>query len=141
MLIECCSQERSYLRFYGLLGQRLCLLNQIWVEKFDEAFQQQVQVKICVIIVRIKIVMYMYDVHCFKLCTATISLPIYSTAQCIAWKPTNSAMWLSSSVSCSTPMPSRGPACRVSISTKKRPTHPAGYLSRFSSRSWRSSWA
>ena len=43
MLIECCSQERSYLRFYGLLGQRLCLLNQIWVEKFDEAFQQQVQ--------------------------------------------------------------------------------------------------
>lgn len=21
MLIECCSQERSYLRFYGLLGQ------------------------------------------------------------------------------------------------------------------------
>ena len=42
MVIECCSQERSFLRFYGLLGQRLCLLNQIWVEKFDEAFQQQV---------------------------------------------------------------------------------------------------
>ena len=44
MLIECCSQERSYLRFYGLLGQRLCLLNQVWVAKFDEAFQQQVSI-------------------------------------------------------------------------------------------------
>lgn len=41
MVIECCSQERSYLRFYGLLGQRFCQLNQAWVEQFDDAFQQQ----------------------------------------------------------------------------------------------------
>ena len=41
MLVECCSQERSYLRFYGLLGQRLCLLNQAWVAVFDQAFQDQ----------------------------------------------------------------------------------------------------
>lgn len=42
MILECCSQERSYLRFYGHMGQRLCLLGQAWVAVFDEAFQQQV---------------------------------------------------------------------------------------------------
>ena len=41
MMVECCSQERSYLRFYGLLGQRLCLLNQAWVAVFNAAFQDQ----------------------------------------------------------------------------------------------------
>eukprot|EP00731_Ephydatia_muelleri_P023620 Em0015g1203a len=41
MLIECCSQERSYQKFYGLLAQRFCLLNQMWVECFDKAFQEQ----------------------------------------------------------------------------------------------------
>ncbi|CAI8049033.1 Pre-mRNA-splicing factor CWC22 homolog [Geodia barretti] len=68
MLVECCSQERSYLRFYGLLGQvgppvtpsrsvvilspslplspsfftqRFCLLSQGWVEAFDGLFQEQ----------------------------------------------------------------------------------------------------
>ena len=29
MLLECCSQERTYLRFYGLLGQRFCMLNKV----------------------------------------------------------------------------------------------------------------
>jgi pre-mRNA-splicing factor CWC22 len=29
MLLECCSQERTYLRFYGLLGQRFCLINKV----------------------------------------------------------------------------------------------------------------
>ncbi len=42
MVLECCSQERSYLPFYGHIGRRLCLLGQVWVEVFDEAFQQQV---------------------------------------------------------------------------------------------------
>jgi len=41
MLVECCSQERSYMRFYGMLGQRLCLLNQAWVAVFNDAFHQQ----------------------------------------------------------------------------------------------------
>lgn len=41
MVVECCSQERSFLRFYGLLGQRLCLLNQAWVGVFNEAFTNQ----------------------------------------------------------------------------------------------------
>lgn len=59
MLIECCSQERTYLRFYGLLGQRFCMLNKvsllfssslfvlfldevkIYQELFDECFAKQ----------------------------------------------------------------------------------------------------
>lgn len=38
MIIECCSQERTYLKFYGLLAQRFCNLNLVYQEKFDEAF-------------------------------------------------------------------------------------------------------
>lgn len=41
MLIECCSQERTYLRYYGLLGQRFCEISQSYQEKFDEAFAEQ----------------------------------------------------------------------------------------------------
>lgn len=51
MLIECCSQERTYLRFYGLLGHRFCLLNRLYQELFDQAFLQQVCVIIIIIIV------------------------------------------------------------------------------------------
>lgn len=35
MIVECC------LRFYGLLHQCLCLLNQAWVGVFNEEFQDQ----------------------------------------------------------------------------------------------------
>ena len=41
MIFECCSQERTYIRFYGLLGQRLCQVNRVYQELFDEAFQEQ----------------------------------------------------------------------------------------------------
>eukprot|EP01103_Thecamoeba_quadrilineata_P014609 TRINITY_DN4399_c0_g1_i1.p1 TRINITY_DN4399_c0_g1~~TRINITY_DN4399_c0_g1_i1.p1 ORF type:complete len:785 (-),score=211.07 TRINITY_DN4399_c0_g1_i1:109-2463(-) len=41
MLIECCSQERTYLRFYGLLGQRFCLLDTAYQKRFDECFVKQ----------------------------------------------------------------------------------------------------
>ena len=34
-------QERTYLRFYGNIGERLCLLNAVYVEKFQEAFERQ----------------------------------------------------------------------------------------------------
>lgn len=43
MLIECCSQERTYLRFFGLLGHRFCMINYRYQTLFDEAFQQQVR--------------------------------------------------------------------------------------------------
>ena len=32
MIIECCSQERSYRKFFGLLGQKLCQLNPEYVD-------------------------------------------------------------------------------------------------------------
>uniref|UniRef100_A0A1X7TK52 MI domain-containing protein n=1 Tax=Amphimedon queenslandica TaxID=400682 RepID=A0A1X7TK52_AMPQE len=43
MIIEYCSQdqERSYQKFYGLLGERFCHLEEKWVENFDSAFQEQ----------------------------------------------------------------------------------------------------
>ncbi|XP_057874037.2 uncharacterized protein LOC131080005 [Cryptomeria japonica] len=41
MLLECCSQERTYLRYYGLLGQRFCMINKIYQEFFDKCFVQQ----------------------------------------------------------------------------------------------------
>jgi pre-mRNA-splicing factor CWC22 len=39
MIIECCSQERSYSKFYGLMGDRLCKINLIWRTGFEEAFK------------------------------------------------------------------------------------------------------
>eukprot|EP00897_Mesotaenium_endlicherianum_P004531 jgi/Mesen1/4105/ME000216S03356 len=41
MLLECCSQERTYLRYYGLLGQRFCQMNKIYQENFDQCFMKQ----------------------------------------------------------------------------------------------------
>jgi pre-mRNA-splicing factor CWC22 len=38
MIIECCSQERSYSTFYGLIGERFCKLNRVWTESFEQAF-------------------------------------------------------------------------------------------------------
>ncbi|OZJ01335.1 hypothetical protein BZG36_05784, partial [Bifiguratus adelaidae] len=40
MVIECCSQERTYLKFYGLMGERFCRLNRIWAEAFEECFRR-----------------------------------------------------------------------------------------------------
>nr|GMD92534.1 pre-mRNA-splicing factor CWC22 homolog [Ipomoea batatas] len=41
MLLECCSQERTYLRKYCLLGQRLCMINKVYQENFERCFVQQ----------------------------------------------------------------------------------------------------
>eukprot|EP01080_Neovahlkampfia_damariscottae_P004805 gene4805-8391_t len=41
MIIECCCQERSYSRYYGLVGQRFCQLDQIFQQKFDICFKEQ----------------------------------------------------------------------------------------------------
>ena len=38
MLIECCMEERTYLRFYGLLAQRLCQINDIYKQHFFKCF-------------------------------------------------------------------------------------------------------
>eukprot|EP00271_Cylindrocystis_brebissonii_P023040 TRINITY_DN9221_c0_g1_i2.p1 TRINITY_DN9221_c0_g1~~TRINITY_DN9221_c0_g1_i2.p1 ORF type:complete len:726 (+),score=168.69 TRINITY_DN9221_c0_g1_i2:311-2488(+) len=41
MLLECCSQERTYLRYYGLLGERFCHINKVYQENFDKCFVKQ----------------------------------------------------------------------------------------------------
>ncbi|KAA8913261.1 pre-mRNA-splicing factor cwc22 [Sphaerosporella brunnea] len=39
MIIECCSQERTYSKFYGLIGERFAKLNRLWTELFEESFR------------------------------------------------------------------------------------------------------
>ena len=38
MIIECCSQERTYSKFFGLLGERFAKLNRMWTGLFEDAF-------------------------------------------------------------------------------------------------------
>ena len=40
MVIECCSQERSYSKFYGLIGERFSKLNRVWTDAFEMAFRE-----------------------------------------------------------------------------------------------------
>jgi pre-mRNA-splicing factor CWC22 len=39
MVIECCSQERSYSKFYGLVAERLSKLNRVWYDCLHQAFE------------------------------------------------------------------------------------------------------
>jgi pre-mRNA-splicing factor CWC22 len=41
MLLECCAQERTFLRYYGLIGARFCFIADRWKEAFMAAFAQQ----------------------------------------------------------------------------------------------------
>jgi pre-mRNA-splicing factor CWC22 len=41
MVIECCTQERSYLKFYGLLAARFCELQREYQDAFCQAFLEQ----------------------------------------------------------------------------------------------------
>jgi pre-mRNA-splicing factor CWC22 len=41
MIVECCANEKSYLKFYGLIGQRLCMLQKRFQNSFDEVFLSQ----------------------------------------------------------------------------------------------------
>ncbi|KAG2393119.1 hypothetical protein C9374_009696 [Naegleria lovaniensis] len=41
MIVECCSQERSYLDFYGSLGERFCRLSDNFRIDFEECFRLQ----------------------------------------------------------------------------------------------------
>lgn len=38
MIIECCSQERTYSKFYGLIGERFAKINRLWCDLFEAAF-------------------------------------------------------------------------------------------------------
>lgn len=39
MVVECCSQERTFSKFYGLIGERMCKLNRVWSEGFEICFR------------------------------------------------------------------------------------------------------
>ena len=43
MVIECCSQETTYVNFYGLLGERFCQLSQEWASAFAQSFEETFQ--------------------------------------------------------------------------------------------------
>ena len=43
MLIECCCNERSYQRYYGLMGQRFCMMHRKYQDAFDDSFVSQYQ--------------------------------------------------------------------------------------------------
>lgn len=38
MVVECCSQEKTYTKFYGGIGERLAKINRMWNELFETAF-------------------------------------------------------------------------------------------------------
>lgn len=38
MIIECASQERTYNKFFGLIGERFCKLNRLWKDLFEQSF-------------------------------------------------------------------------------------------------------
>ncbi|KAJ3015976.1 pre-mRNA-splicing factor cwc22 [Thoreauomyces humboldtii] len=40
MIIECCGQERTYVNFYGLLGERFARFNKAWADAFCQAFEE-----------------------------------------------------------------------------------------------------
>ncbi|CAH3187248.1 unnamed protein product, partial [Porites evermanni] len=41
MIVDCCAQQRSYEKFFGLLAQRFCQLNKSYMEEYVKAFNDQ----------------------------------------------------------------------------------------------------
>jgi len=41
MIIECCSQERTFMRYYGLLAGRFCALDAVYKQAFEKCFVEQ----------------------------------------------------------------------------------------------------
>jgi pre-mRNA-splicing factor CWC22 len=38
MIIECCSQEKTYTKFFGLIGERFAKINRLWCDLFEQSF-------------------------------------------------------------------------------------------------------
>ena len=41
MILDCCGQQRTYEKFYGLLAQRLCAVDRKYVTPFQAIFAEQ----------------------------------------------------------------------------------------------------
>lgn len=39
MFLDCCAEQRTYEKFYGLLAQRFCNINRIYIKPFEEIFK------------------------------------------------------------------------------------------------------
>lgn len=39
MIVDCCAQQRTYIKFFGLLAQRFCQLNNEYVSPFEDIFR------------------------------------------------------------------------------------------------------
>lgn len=40
MILDCCAQQRTYIKFYGLLAQRFCLISKVYQEPFEQIFKE-----------------------------------------------------------------------------------------------------
>lgn len=40
MFLDCCAEQRTYEKFYGLLAQRFCNINRIYIGPFEEIFKE-----------------------------------------------------------------------------------------------------
>lgn len=38
MIVECCSQEKTFSKFYGLIGERFAKINRLWATLLEESF-------------------------------------------------------------------------------------------------------
>ncbi|KAG5925652.1 pre-mRNA-splicing factor cwc22 [Claviceps africana] len=38
MIVECCSQEKTYTKFFGLVGERFAKINRLWCDLFEQSF-------------------------------------------------------------------------------------------------------
>ncbi|KAF5968872.1 CWC22-like protein [Fusarium coicis] len=38
MIVECCSQEKTYTKFFGMIGERFAKINRLWCDLFEQAF-------------------------------------------------------------------------------------------------------
>jgi pre-mRNA-splicing factor CWC22 len=38
MIVQCCAESKTYLKFYGLIGERFARLNRLWQDLFEESF-------------------------------------------------------------------------------------------------------
>lgn len=43
MFLDCCAEQRTYEKFYGLLAQRFCNINKMYVAPFEEIFKDTYQ--------------------------------------------------------------------------------------------------
>ncbi|ORY70103.1 armadillo-type protein [Pseudomassariella vexata] len=40
MVVECCSQEKTYTKFFGMIGERFAKINRLWTDLFEQSFMK-----------------------------------------------------------------------------------------------------